>query len=105
MGKTSGSNRLVSAPYLACNRAMKIAPSAMEEISPAKCASCRPSSGRNATRSMISPRIAPTAMTIGTAAQIEMPVLVTTSMPTRAPAENTAAWARLSRSSTPKTRV
>ena len=78
---------------------------AIEEISPAKWASARFFSGRNASRSMISPRIAPNTKTTGSAAHRDIPPRVTSSMPTKAEAAKTEGWARFSRSRMPKTRV
>ena len=79
--------------------------SAIEEMSPAKCASARPLSGRNASRSITSPSTAPKTNTIGRAAHSDSPTRSTSSMPTKAEAANTAGWARFSRSRMPKTSV
>jgi hypothetical protein len=69
---------------------MTMPASAIEEISPAKWASARPLSGRNARRSITSPSTAPNTNTIGRAAHSESPPRSTSSMPTNAEAANTA---------------
>ena len=81
-GIASAGNRFVSGPHRPCSSAMNTPASAIEEISPAKCASGRSFNGRKATRSITRPSRAPTTNTTGSINQTEMPRLVTSSMPT-----------------------
>ena len=104
-GNDSAGKRRVSGPNRHWSSAITMPASAIEEISPAKCASGRSFNGRNATRSMIRPRMAPTTNTIGKATQIDSSPTMTSSMPTNAAAVNTAGCARFSRSRMPNTSV
>ena len=63
-GTVPTGKRRVFGPNTACSSAMIMPPMAMDEISPAKCASGRSFSGRKAIRSISRPRIAPKANTM-----------------------------------------